>query len=307
MNTAAPITNVVAATNPQTQVPPPASDPWRPRPGLSAPKVLLMGAPGTGKTWSIISMLLSDLEVFVIITEPNGLTNLLAACRKYSAPLDKLHYKYVPPMNASMSSLMDVAVTINTMSYSAIADMKSGIAKNTSGGVMALLKTMENFVDDKDGKAYGECFKWGYNRALVLDSLSGLNMLAQQNTVGLKPTMHQGEWGVAMNFEEMLINKFTSDMKAYFVLIAHIDRNMNEASLQTLITPAALGAKLGPRIGRFFSEVILSKRTNDVFEWSTMELSADVKQSVLPINAKITPSFKPVVDAFNLTLKQLGD
>ena len=131
-------------------------------------------------------------------------------------------------------------------------------------------------------------------------------MLAQQNTVGLKPTMHQGEWGVAMNLEEMLINKMTSDLSCYFVLIAHIDRNVNEASLQTLITPAALGAKLGPRIGRFFSEVILTKRVNAEFSWSTMELSADVKQSVLPIGATLKPSFKPIVDSFAANLKQLG-
>lgn len=302
MNTT-PITNIVAATAPQVL---PPEDKWRPRPGLVAPKVLLMGAPGSGKTWSIPSMLLMGLEVFVLITEPNGLNALLNACKSCGAPLDKLHYAYVPPMNASMEALKDVVTTINTMSYSAIADMKAGIAKNQSGGIMKLLKLMENFHCDKTNTDFGSIFSWGYKRAFVLDSLSGLNMLAQQNTVGLKPTMHQGEWGVAMNLEEMLINKLTSDLSCYFVLIAHIDRNINEASLQQLITPAALGAKLGPRIGRFFSEVILCKRINADFSWSTMELAADVKQSVLPINATLKPSFKPIIEGFELNLKQLG-
>lgn len=301
MNTT-PITNVVAATTPT----PTPVDKWSPRPGLIAPKVLLMGAPGSGKTWAIVTMLLAGLEVFVLITEPNGLPNLLNACRQNMAPLDKLHYAYVPPMNATIDSLKDVAITINTMSYSAIADMKSGIVKDKSNGIMKLLKMMENFHCDRTNLDFGSIFNFGYKRAFVLDSLSGLNMLAQQNTVGLKPTMHQGEWGVAMNLEEMLINKMTSDLACYFVLVAHIDRNMNEASLQQIITPAALGAKLGPRIGRFFSEVILTKRVNADFTWSTMELSADVKQSVLPINAALKPSFKPIVDGFELNLKQLG-
>lgn len=306
MNTAAPITNIVAAQKGPEGPAATALDPMRPRPGLLAPKVLLMGAPGSGKTWSIPTLLLSGIETFVLITEPNGLPNLLNSCRMQNAPIDKLHYAYVPPMNATMDALKDVVTTINTMSYSAIADMKAGIAKNTSGGIMKLLKMMENFHDDRTNQDYGSIFKFGYDKAFVLDSLSGLNMLAQQNTVGLKPTMHQGEWGVAMNLEEMLINKMTSDLSCYFVLIAHIDRNVNEASLQTLITPAALGAKLGPRIGRFFSEVILTKRVNADFSWSTMELSADVKQSVLPIGATLKPSFKPIVDSFAANLKQLG-
>jgi hypothetical protein len=266
-----------------------------------------MGAPGSGKTWSIPTLMLAGIETFVMITEPNGLPNLLNSCKKMNAPLDLLHYTYVPPMNASLAALKDVVTTISTMSYSAIADMKSGVSKDpTGGGIMKMLKMWENFHCDRTGKDYGSIFSFGYNRAFVLDSLSGLNMLAMQNTVGLKPTMHQGEWGVAMNLEEMIVNKLTSDLACYFVLIAHIDRNINEATLQALITPAALGAKLGPRIGRFFSEVILTKRINADFTWSTMEISADVKQSTLTIGATLPPSFKPVVDAFNLNLKQLG-
>lgn len=303
MNTT-PITNIVAATSPAS---PPVPDKWSPRPGLIAPKVLLMGAPGSGKTWSIPTLLLMGIEVFVLITEPNGLNALLNACKRVNAPLDLLHYAYVPPMNASMTSLKDVVTTIATMSYSAIADMKSGIAKDPlGGGMMKILRQWENFHCDRTGKDYGSIFSFGYNKAFVMDSLSGLNMLAQQNTVGLKPTMHQGEWGVAMNLEEMMVNKLTSDLSCYFVLIAHIDRNINEASLAALVTPAALGAKLGPRIGRFFSEVILCKRINENFSWSTMEPAADVKQSVLPIHATLPPNFKPLVEAFNLNLKQLG-
>lgn len=302
--TTAPITNITTAAKP-------VSVPYVPLAGkavikgLAAPKVLLMGAPGTGKTTSIATLLEAGLEVFVIITEPNGLPNLLNALKTRNIPLTKLHWKYISPMAADFSSLEEMTKLVNIQSYSALADLKAGIGKSKSNQIMLLLNAMRNFHDDRTDLFYGDVTTWGYDRALVLDSLSGLNMLAIQNTVGLKPTMHQGEWGVAMNLEETYINKLTSDMAAYFVLLAHIDRNVNEATAQTIVTPSAIGAKLGPRIGRFFSEVVLACRVDAKFTWSTSEASTDVKQSTLPIKKDMLPSFMPIVKSFEATLVQM--
>lgn len=304
MNTSIPITNIVAATNVPSTLS--ASPSWATiRPGITAAKVLLMGPPGTGKTWAITTLIEAGLEVFVLITEPNGLQNLLSSMRTRKLDMSKLHYHYVAPMAADWNSLDEMMKSVNAQSYSALADLKSGIAKPAANHIMKILSNLKNFQDDKDNKFYGDVTTWDYSRALVLDSLSGLNMLAVQNTVGLKPTMHQGEWGIAMNIEETLLNKLTSDMKAFFVLLAHVDRNINETTGQMIITPAAIGAKLGPRLGKFFSEVVLAKRVDAKFTWSTSEVGTDVKQSALPISKELVPSFKPIVDAFKLNLAQL--
>lgn len=308
MNTAAPITNIVAQAQAATQgtVPYSPSPLHRPRPGVLAPKTLLMGAPGTGKTWSVVTLLQAGIEVFAILTEPNALPNLISRIKQLNLPMDKFHYRYVPPLNASFDALKDMMNIVSIQSYSAIADLKAGISKDKCSGLKDVLLAIQNFTDDKDGKTYGDATTWGYDRALVIDSLSGLNLLAQQLTVGLKPTMHQGEWNIAMNVEEMLLNKLTSDMKAYLVVLAHVDRNTNEATQQMVITPAALGSKLGPKIGRFFSEVVMTKRTGDKFFWSTLEPNAEVKQSALPIKTDLPPTFQTIVTQFEANLKQLG-
>lgn len=307
MNTV-PITNIVksATAISPANIPYVPSPGFEPRPGVAAPNVLLMGPPGTGKTWAITTLVEAGIETFVIITEPNGLANLLTAMRVRGLPMAKLHYKYIPPMSADWAAMEEMTKAVNVQSYSALADLKQGIAKPASNTIMKFLKNIQNFHDDRTNNYYGDATLWGYDRALVVDSLSGLNMLSVQNTVGLKPTMHQGEWNIAMNLEETFINKLTSDMKAYFVMLAHVDRNINETTGQMIITPAAIGAKLGPKIGKFFSEVILTVRTNDKFTWSTMETGTDVKQSTLKIAKDLPPSMKPIVEGFNLTLKQLA-
>ena len=82
---------------------------------------------------------------------------------------------------------------------------------------MKLLETLKDFKDEHTGKSYGDYTQWDTNRALVLDSLSGLSILFMALTIGFKPAAHQGEWGVAMNFVEQLLLKLTSDRKCFLL------------------------------------------------------------------------------------------
>ena len=293
-----PIPNVTAAA-PAAPVKDESGEP------VTAPKVLLMGPPGSGKTWSTSTLLAAGIEVFYLATEPNAIDVVLDACNKKNIPIDRFHWNYVPPSTASWKSMKEVSRIINTNTYQGVTDIKSGIEKVNSNAIMDVLNCCENFYDQRTKKYFGDVTSWGFDRALVLDSLSGLNILAQRNTVGLKPTLAQGEWNIAMNLEEMFINKLTADMRAYFIVLAHIERNIDQTSGRMIITPLALGAKLGPRLGRFFSEVVLTVKDGDKFSWTTMEKNADVKQRSLPIANGLAPSFDPVVKAFNNRLKTL--
>lgn len=265
---------------------------------LQPPATLLMGPPGCGKTTVLVTLALAGLDVFVVITEPNGVDSLLDAWEKHKAPIEKLHWATVSPTAAGWKAMGEMGRMINAMSYKDLSEMKQGIGKSEMKQFPQLLSLFENFKCERDGKEYGDVTSWDASRALVVDSLSGLNLIVMQHTVGFKPSPHQGEWGIAMNSLEMLLLKLTADCRCFFILTAHVDKEPNELTGGTTIYASALGRKLAPKIPRFFSEVILARRAADKFLWSTASNEADLKNRALPVGSELFPSFKPIVDAY---------
>ncbi len=272
---------------------------------LSAPKLLILGAPGSGKTTSIASLLALGVEVFVVFTEGNGEEALLDECRKKGISTEKLRWVHVSQSAVGWNSFRTVASIANTRTFEDIAGMKMGIDKHLTNNIMSILKAFEIFVDERTGVAFGDVTTWDNSRALVVDNLSGLNDLIMMNTVGLKPNPAPGEWNIAQTFEAMLIKRLCGDMKAWFILLAHLDKVPNEITGMNIIAPAAIGAKLGPKIGKDFSEVVYSKRVGNVFSWSTSEINIDLKNRALPIDAKLDPDFRLIHSIFQDRLKQV--
>lgn len=270
---------------------------------LKPPTFFLIGPPGSGKSTALVTFIKAGVELFVLGTEPGFEDSLLDACKLHGADINKLHYHFTPPVAASWSSLTSIIQMIGAMGYKDLAELKSGIDKGGQISMMSMLKNLQNFRDDRTGLEFGDVTEWGPDRCFVLDSLSGLNMIAQAHTVGLKPAMHQGEWGVAMNLEEQLILKLTADCKCFFGLTAHIEREPDEITGSVKITAGALGRKLGPKLPRFFSEVIRAERSlaqgnKMAFTWRTIDNEADLKNRALPVGINLAPSFEPVVKAY---------
>lgn len=274
---------------------------------LSAPKIILMGPPGAGKTTSLSTLLRAGIEVFVLVTEPGGIDALLDACKKGNIPIERLHWHYVAPVDMKWATMSKLATTINTSSFEDIAKMQMGIEKRQTTNIMKLLDQLQNFTDERTGTSFGDVTEWGPDRAIVIDSLTGLNHLVMQNTVGLKPNPAPGEWNIAQTFEANIINLLASNCRCYFILLAHIDRTISETTGAMLNVPAAIGAKLGPKLGAFFGDVILAKRAtpNAPFVWSTLEASTDVKNRILPVNSTLSPDFTPFVLAHRERIKLL--
>lgn len=264
---------------------------------LQAPAVLLAGESGCGKTHSLSTFLESGLEVFVIATEPTGLDSLIDAVRSKNLPMDKIHWKQITPARAGFEDLQKMAEKIGGMTYESLSKLAPQGDRRKSKFI-ELLQTLTNFVDDKDGKSYGPVDKFGPDRVLVVDSLSGLNLMAMDLAVGDKPTAHQGEWGVAMSALEKLLNSLSSGLKCIFVLTAHLEREADELTGGTKLMAAALGRKLAPKLPRFFSEVVFAYREGDKFYWSTSSQQVTTKRRVLPLSDKIAPTFKPIVEAY---------
>ena len=258
---------------------------------ISGVNVMLMGGSGSGKTHSVATLCTAGLEVFVLSTEP-GISEVLG-----NIPDAQLHWHYIPSFSPTWDELIDSANKVNTLTFKVLSDM-SGINREKYRQFIDVYKTFANFKCDRCGKEFGAVDSWDANRAIVVDSLSGLSIMAMNLVVGTKPTKNPAEWGTAMDNLSRLIQKLCFDTRAHFVLTAHLEREVNEVTGSVQNMASTLGRKLAPVLPRFFSDVIVSERTGSTFTWSTAAPNSDTKTRNLSIGDKLTPSFVPLIVAW---------
>jgi Ni2+-binding GTPase involved in maturation of urease and hydrogenase len=83
---------------------------------LQPPSALIMGPSGSGKTASIVTQLIAGLEVFVIVTEPDGVASLLDRVfeLKIDHLLDKLHWTTCLPASAGWAGFEQMITSISS-------------------------------------------------------------------------------------------------------------------------------------------------------------------------------------------------
>lgn len=259
-----------------------------------------MGPPGSGKTFSLTTALThpSIKKLVVLGTEPRFHESIYDSATKLNISHDKIATRLVEPAKMGMAGLLEVATTVNQLTYEGLANIKAGLQKHRHTQWIEMLKVMLNFVDERTGEKLGPVEKFPEDWVFAIDGLTGLNIMARGLTVGAKPTLAQGEWGVAMTTEEQFLNECSSSIKCLFVLLAHIGRETDQITGGTKIYVDALGNKLGPRIPTFFSEVVGTKCQGGEYLWSTDEHGYDLKRRSLPISPKLAPSFVPIIEAW---------
>lgn len=254
-------------------------------PGLN---VLLLGSTGVGKTYSIRTLVEAGITPMCLFTEPGF--EVLG-----DIPADKLHWKYVPAMPDSLDALIKKVESIGTLDSSALGKMTDS-NRHRDSRMMEFVKSLNNFVCDRTGESFGPVSKWGTDKALIIDSLSGLNTMAWFTVIGSKPVKDKPDYGKCQDLVESQVNWACLMTHCHFVLLAHEDRNFNEISGETLITPALPGKALTATFGRNFSDVIRAKRVGTEFLWSNADKGADLKARNLPISDKLKPSFAPMLE-----------
>lgn len=276
---------------------------------LRGPNCALMGAIGTGKTYCISTLIEAGYKVCCVFTEPGGEESLIDALNRKSIKWEgKLFWRYIAPSAPTWNAFRDISNMVHTMSYDDLSHLKAGLKKPEHFQFLTLVDACANFVDDNSGKRLGAIDLLPNNYAFVLDSLSGLNIMALELSIGAKPSPHQGEWGVAMAMEEKLINMLCSNTKPLFVMTAHLDPGINPEVGQTKYMMGALGNKLAPKLPRFFGDVIQTNKQGTEFFWSTTSSSVDLKNRLLPTSGKLKPDFVQIRDAwikrYNLNLDE---
>lgn len=270
-----------------------------------APKVLLMGMPGAGKTYQIMSLLRADLEVFVIFTE-QGKESLLHACREHKVSTKKLHYARVSAGSPGFGTMKKVARMINMNEQKDLQSMK-GVENSKFQQFMELYGLCANFID-QHGEEFGDVSEWGNERVLVVDGLSGINQMSLDLVVGAKPYKTQSDWGCAMDVEMRFVTQCVNDLVCGFVLLAHLELNKDEVTGKIFRYPKLLGNKNTYDFGKHFSDVILAEDNGGgEFNWKTDEKQMQLKSRNLPRSNKIKPGFEQIWDNWASLFDEVED
>ena len=264
-------------------------------PATPGVNVMLMGPAGTGKTHSIGTLVEPGLEVFYIGMEP-GLESINGYFTDQGKPVPpNLHTHLVEAQLASFSELIAAATKVNTMNLESLAKSVD-LTRDKYNQFIGLLKALSNFVDQRTGECHGPVDKWTAGSALVIDGLTGICNAAMSLVVGGKPVRSQSDWGIAQNQVESLIRKLCNDCKCHFVLISHVEREVDQVMGGVKIMASALGKALAPKLPPMFSDVILCTREGTTWKWDTASAIADVKTRSLPIAGNNSPTFQLIME-----------
>jgi AAA domain len=260
---------------------------------LSGFNVILMGPSGSGKTHAIGTLVETGLEVFYIPLE-SGAESLVGywTDRGLAVP-SNLHMHALQQPQASFMDIAEAAKKTNSLPHDAVMKMVDA-RRSKYDGYLKLLGALHGFTDQRTGVVYEPADQWGTDRVVVLDGLTGLNDYAMQLVIGGRAERTQTDWGVAQAYVMSLIKKLCDGCTCHFVLIAHIEREVDVVQGGVKLMVSTLGKAIAPIIPSKFSDVVLCKKDTNTFSWSTAEANADVKNRNLPLHNKLPPDFAPM-------------
>lgn len=266
---------------------------------VKTPASLIQGAPGSGKTDILLTYVTeADLDLFIIVTEANGVESLIDSMRRRKADPSKVHWMHIQPSNMDIKALIASADQISRISNSDLQkiDNPGRLEKHKHRQYVTFLEACNNFVDDRTGKNFGPVTDWGPDRALCVDSLTGINKMVTKLQVGNRGTLTLPDYNVTQLAIGDILDTLCG-LQCFFTMTAHIEWEKDEVTGRRSLTASTIGQKLAPKIPIEFSEVVKAYRTGKEFWWSTEEEEAALKARSLPMSARIRPGFGQIVKA----------
>lgn len=275
---------------------------------LSGVKVLLEGPTGTGKTRAIGTLVdwcaaqNPPIQCFALFLE-RGLETLLGYWIDQNKPIPaNLHWRDLITKPVSLSAMKDAAVNVGKLTYDSITKLTDG-SRSQNNPFEAMLVACMDFEDNRGGKKFGPVDGWGSDRVFIVDSLTEAANAASKMVIGSKPTMAPGEYGIAQNNLMNWLRLTTQGCRCHFVLTAHVSREKDEMTGGIKLMTQAIGGAISSLIPPLFSEVILTVREGVTWYWDTANANVDLKSRYLPINSKLTPDFKLIMDKWSARAK----
>ena len=245
---------------------------------------LIRGPVGTGKTHSLRTLRDCGISTRLISMEP-GVEDVLG-----DMPCPELHWRYIRPLSLNWKEVTSFIKRMNIMGVGALADS----ADPNRGKYTQFLEVFyacQHFVCDRCGEDLGCADDWDETSTLAMDGLTGLCKLCMQTLVGAQPFVSLPTYKAGQEAVMSLMN-MCLPLACSFILIAHVDRELDSATGKVIQTVAGIGNKLAPQLVKAFSEVIETRREGSTFFWSTDE--AETKGRRLPFSSKIPPSFTQI-------------
>jgi len=257
---------------------------------LPAPKILLMGDSGTGKSTALQSLMKQGITPFVEATEQN----FMQVNKEYLG--NGMHYTYVAPKRNDVATVVDMLTKINKLSYENLCKTVDPF-KMQHNKFIDLAATWNNFKCDCCNKEWGPVTSWKTDRAAVLDSFSGASDMAFALVIGNKPVRDKPDYQVAQNALRMVVEVMVN-VPCWFVLITHLDKETDPISGRVVATVKTIGQKLGPDLPRSFSDCIRANRDGAKITWSTADNQATVVGRHLPLKEDLAPTFDLLVQTW---------
>lgn len=263
------------------------------RPDYPGFKNILMGPSGVGKTFALKTLAATGLETFALFLEP-GLETLIGAYSDNNEPIpDNLHWHYLQPKTQGFGDLFKAVDNIGKFDLSGLGKMRD-MNRSKNNQMTDMYTVLSDFPCQRTGKKYGAVDTWSNGAVLAIDSLSGLIRLLWDMQIGTKPVRDMADWGIVQQVLMSFIHKVTSGCICHVVIIAHVERELDQILGGNKIAVSVPGKAIGATILQPFSDVILASRENDKFFWDTANSQADVKTRNLPIQSKLPADFGQV-------------
>ncbi len=206
-------------------------------------KILCTGNNGSGKTGSLLSLLIAGYKVRLLDLD-NG-AELLLNLIKARPDKDKL------------LALLDIETHQDEY------DGSTGVVKPKLPlkGFSGAMKTLSNWP------GLGKPTDWGLDTVLAMDSLTMLGNYCMNHVLSLAGRLppairQQQDWGQAMDLQESVCAMLFSDsIKCHVIVMSHITYIQPEGEPASQGFPSALGAKLPPKIGSYFNSTLYYGKT----------------------------------------------
>lgn len=261
---------------------------------LPGVNVMLQGDSGVGKTHAIGTLVETGLEVFYLALDP-GRESLAGFWTDKGKKIpENLHWASIRTVPQGFDTMKDIAQKINSYNFEMLTKLVDGNKKKYNQHEQ-LLTLLSNFKDERTKQDFGAVDHWNTDRVLVIDNLSGLSDIILNNVVGGKPVKNQGEWGIAQTQVEIMVKMLTDGCKCHFVLLGHVEKELDEVNGGYKVMASTLGKKLAPKLPKMFSDVILADRNGKEYSWSTAATGVTLKTRNLPLSDKITPDFGQII------------